>query len=720
MELGPRVLVVDDDAGVRRMLARVLQQAGFACAQAESADAARCALAEQPVTALLCDVHLVGEDGLSLARWVRTHHRETAVLLITGSTSVEVDDIARHAVDGFLLKPFAAAEILINLRSAIARRTEALDRITSIERELRSTEHRLHETSDHLSETRAALVEREQLWKALVTSAPIGVALASGNGELTFSNDRFAELLDLSRCGDGARSRDWLAALDRRDVDRAVDAIRHPDSASAELRTRIDRGDRTLVMRCSVVDDRCPLSETTVITIEDVSDLVAAQRQFERQQLTDPITGLPNRSALVAHLATRLRTERSAPASVVTLNLNALRDLVLVAGEAAFDLAVGEVAARVARELVPRALLGRSGPTSLAIIVDTDDRLAVMSTVPARLARALTAPVTVGDDDLEVMPRIGIAVASRGSSGESLLRDSTIASEHAEAIGGVRVFNDAMRAEARHQIRLQQALRRAIEQESFDLHFQPIVAAHDRSLVGFEALSRWIDPESGPVAPAVFVPLLDHLGLLGAWGDAVLRKAVTQLAAWQEIGAPTFWVSINASPGQLADPAFPHTVVQLCDEAGVAQNRLCVEVTEESILSGPLAEQGLDQLLSAGVRLALDDFGTGYASLDTLARCRFDIVKVAGALMPPRSGFVSADAPGAAVLAGACGIAHALGSVVVAEAVETDAQWHAAQTAGADLIQGWAFAPALPSTAPALDALVRHGTADPAVLAPSR
>lgn len=446
MELGPRVLVVDDDAGVRRMLARVLQQAGFACAQAESADAARGALAEQPVTALLCDVHLVGEDGLSLARWVRTHHRETAVLLITGSTSVEVDDIARHAVDGFLLKPFAAAEILINLRSAIARRTEALDRITSIERELRTTEHRLHETSDHLSETRAALVEREQLWKALVTSAPIGVALASGDGELTFSNDRFAELLDLSRCGDGARSRDWLAALDRRDVDRAVDAIRHPDSASAELRTRIDRGDRTLVMRCSVVDDRCPLSETMVITIEDVSDLVAAQRQFERQQLTDPITGLPNRSALVAHLATRLRTERSAPASVVTLNLNALRDLVLVAGEAAFDLAVGEVAARVALELVPGALLGRSGPTSLAIIVDTDDRLAVMSTVPARLARALTAPVTVGDDDLEVKPRIGIAVASRGSSGESLLRDSAIASEHAEAIGGVRVFNDAMRA----------------------------------------------------------------------------------------------------------------------------------------------------------------------------------------------------------------------------------------------------------------------------------
>ncbi|HMT24776.1 MAG TPA: response regulator, partial [Microthrixaceae bacterium] len=114
MELGPRVLVVDDDAGVRRMLARVLQQAGFACAQAESADAARGALAEQPVTALLCDVHLVGEDGLSLARWVRTHHRETAVLLITGSTSVEGDDIARHAGDGVLLKPFAAPEILIH------------------------------------------------------------------------------------------------------------------------------------------------------------------------------------------------------------------------------------------------------------------------------------------------------------------------------------------------------------------------------------------------------------------------------------------------------------------------------------------------------------------------------------------------------------------------------------------------------------------------------
>jgi len=718
---------VDDEAPIRNLLRRLLTRNGYDVDTVADARTARLELTSNTYDAVLCDVSLGGESGISLAKWIVAQFPDLPVLMVTGGNRHNARLLRDAGIDGLILKPFEPAEIAVNVERAIRRSARRRAEVSTLSEALSETTDLLDRTSIELVETQAELMRHEQVWEALVTSAGIGVIVVSTTGQLEFANPRARLVLGLDavlaeQTDRGVDDTDaWLDVF--HPADRAAMAelltTSGPERSTAQVRTAGgDDTTRHLIVRAASIDVADGAGRRgVVLSIEEITELVATQDRLERRLTTDSTTGLPNRTSLAVHLGTALRATGGSVGSAsaggaVAVNVAAIREVASVDGELEFERIMASIAARLQHAVGPGEVLGRSGPSTFSIVVAGESRSQLLTSLPSRIMRALIDPLAVGDRRVELEPRIGVALAETGATAESILRDATLASEHADARGGVRVFNESLRAEAFTRLALEQALREAVSRRQLTLEYQPIVSTVERRLVGMEALSRWHHPGLGVMSPGVFVPIAEQLGLINELGNHVLGTAVAQIGAWNdEFGPGDFWVSCNVAPPQLDDSTFPDRVMRILDGAPVAAHRLCVEVTEDSMMSTDRSKETLDRLRRSGVRIALDDFGTGYSSLVHLIDVNFDILKLAGDLMPPHRGYGAATANGRQILGAVVNMAHSIGLDVVAEAVETEVQWDELASCGADLVQGWAFSKSRPPGDPFLDALVSGASA---------
>jgi EAL domain-containing protein (putative c-di-GMP-specific phosphodiesterase class I) len=240
-------------------------------------------------------------------------------------------------------------------------------------------------------------------------------------------------------------------------------------------------------------------------------------------------------------------------------------------------------------------------------------------------------------------------------------------------------------------MRLDHAMRMALVQGRFRLHYQPQVDLTSGAVVGAEALIRWRDPELGEIPPGEFIPVAEESGFIVAIGDWVLRRAVAQAAVWWAAGAK-LTVSVNVSAVQFQQPGFVDGVAEVLREAGLPPQWLELELTESILIQDAKdAMQRLQALSQLGVKLAIDDFGTGYSSLAYLKRFPIQRLKIDRTFI---SGLPLEESD-AAIVQAIVQMGHALRLEIVAEGVENDAQREFLQQAGCGLYQGYLFAPAL-------------------------
>jgi EAL domain-containing protein (putative c-di-GMP-specific phosphodiesterase class I) len=262
--------------------------------------------------------------------------------------------------------------------------------------------------------------------------------------------------------------------------------------------------------------------------------------------------------------------------------------------------------------------------------------------------------------------------------------------------GGVLHFEPVMDVEFDDRLFLEKALRRAIEDEALEIHYQPIVSADGARIVGAEALLRWTHPERGAIAPATFVPVAEHCGLMPRLGEFVLRRVIADAGRW-----PDLYLAVNLSPLQVRDAALIDIIKALLAEHQVSPERLMLEVTEGVLIDNPAeAKTRLDTLKALGVRLALDDFGTGYSSLTYLQRFKFDKLKIDRGFVEP----LGRDASSNALVQSIVSLGRALDLTLLAEGVETEEQRVLLRLAGCQEMQGFLFA--RPGPPEALDKLV--------------
>jgi diguanylate cyclase (GGDEF)-like protein/PAS domain S-box-containing protein len=412
------------------------------------------------------------------------------------------------------------------------------------------------------------------------------------------------------------------------------------------------------------------------------------------RDVTDPVTGLPDRTGIMVSLREALNTfgEMGRPFTLVMLDLDRFAVLNHGLGPDAGDLVLRVVGERISAASGAEAVVARSGGDEFCVILPGSPGTA--ETCAGAIARAITQPIDVAGQRLLVTASMGIVHADSDDTPYGVLADAEMSVREARSGQRPFVFDALLRTGSRTQFETEIKLRRALDDDQLVVFYQPIIDLATGEVGAAEALVRWQHPDLGLLAPSSFIPLAEATGLIVPIGTNVLAQALKASVTWPagvNGRAPT--VCVNLAARQLADPGLVDTVAELLEEIGVDPSQLILEVTEsDAMREADTALAVLSQLRDLGVGLTLDDFGTGYSSLAYLERFPVEGLKI------DRS-FVSRLLPegGDRTIVGAVvQLARSLGLATVAEGVESEAQLEVVGSLGCTMAQGYLFAKPMP------------------------
>ena len=425
-----------------------------------------------------------------------------------------------------------------------------------------------------------------------------------------------------------------------------------------------------------------------------------AERNRKLKELAhaDPLTGLPNREALLEFLARALAdaADKKTRVAVLFLDLDRFKQVNDTLGHSAGDVLLKYAAERIRRNVRDRDVVARQGGDEFALVLGGLASARDAGAVARQLIVALSRRFEIEGKVVFVGASVGIAVFPEDGAGPSdLLRKADTAMYRAKAAGRNRLayFKEHMGVEAQRRAALDGDLRHALKHGEFVLHFQPLVELRTGRVAAVEALVRWRHPTQGLLAPDVFVPFAEESGLIDPIGTWVLKEACLQHQRWRSEGVPIPRVAVNVSIGQMRRSHFVQTVQSALALANMPRHSLEIEVTESILLQGDkAANDAMASLSAAGVLFAIDDFGTGYSSFSNLTTVPARVLKL------DRS-FIAGAAHGnerGAVVTAMINMAHALRKDVVAEGVETEDQLALLGSLGCDMVQGFLLCKPLP------------------------
>ncbi|MEA3047112.1 MAG: hypothetical protein QOJ53_1444 [Sphingomonadales bacterium] len=423
------------------------------------------------------------------------------------------------------------------------------------------------------------------------------------------------------------------------------------------------------------------------------ADVTAARQAADRISHMaghDALTGLPNRLQLLDNLGAALDAARGrgGECAILLVDLDRFKTVNDSLGHVAGDHLLKEVSRCFETVISDEMTAGRLGGDEFAIVVPLVENRDEVEQLCLALISALQGPFLYRDQRLLVGASIGVAIGpGDGDSVEEMIRNADLALYRAKDGSGnvIRFYEPALHARVEERRRIELALHNAMDAGEFSLAYQPLVDAKTSQIISFEALLRWHNPELGQIPPTKFIPIAEETGMLGRIGEWVLRTACKEAASWPE----DITIAVNVSPRQLRDPGFIVTLVSALTQAGLAAERLELEVTETVFLELTNATQKiLHQIQSLGVMLAMDDFGTGYSSLGYLRRAEFDTLKIDRSFVQS----ISADDPeSTAIIRAVVALAGSLGMKTVAEGVSTEEQLQLVRSLVCDKIQGYIF-----------------------------
>jgi diguanylate cyclase (GGDEF)-like protein len=412
----------------------------------------------------------------------------------------------------------------------------------------------------------------------------------------------------------------------------------------------------------------------------------------------DALTGLANRAAMDAALAEAVSEARVGGTAVALayVDLNDFKRVNDTLGHDMGDRLLREVAARLRRAVRPGDLLARRGGDEFLVLLRGLPLLAAAEAevVGQRVCDLLAMPFTLGAAELLVDASIGVSVFPGDADGPgSLVEHADAAMYEAKSGGGGVAVYGAETADPLERLALAARLRRAIERDELELHYQPICRASDSVIMGVESLVRWRDPERGLIPPAGFIPVAERTGVVDALGDWVLEETCRQTAEWQAAGlAPN--TGINISPRQLRRSGFAGRVEAMVAEYGIDRSRFVLELTESAwSLEASRLLPVLHDLRARGFALAIDDFGAGYSSLWRLRELPVQIIKVDRAFLTG----VPGDPDACAIYSAIMQLADTVHCDVVAEGVETAEHLEYLNELGCRIAQGFHLGRPLPA-----------------------
>ena len=448
-------------------------------------------------------------------------------------------------------------------------------------------------------------------------------------------------------------------------------------------------------------------------TGSDITERKQAEQRVHHVAQHDALTGLPNRSLLQDRLrqAVAYANRNGLPVWVMLIDLDRFKFVNDSMGHKAGDVLLMTIAARLKSALRDTDTVARLSGDEFVIVLSEHPDQKLAEHIVQRVMDSVARPLMLGTHEFFVTCSVGVAVYPlHNAPAESLIEHADIAMYHAKKRGrnNYQFYTPAMNEEALERIKIEGALRNALERNEFVLHYQPQVHLGSGEIVGMEALIRWRHPELGMVAPNRFIGVAEETGLIVPIGAWVMRTACAQNMAWQQAGLGNLRVAVNLSARQFVAADLVPSLEAVLADTGLAPACLEIELTESLFMSDITpAVETLHRIKALGVNLSIDDFGTGYSSLSYLSRFPIDVLKI------DRS-FVNDIGTGihqSPIVASIITLAHNLKLAVIAEGVETLAQLDYLRSQGCDEMQGYYFSRPLP--ADEFEQLLRQGRSLP-------
>jgi diguanylate cyclase (GGDEF)-like protein len=672
-----RVLLADDDAILREIACVMLKEAGFAVQIVSGGDAAVAACALRMPDIALLDVEMAEGDGYHACANIRSlpGGADLPIVMVTGcDDTLSIDCAFEAGATDFVVKPINWPLLTHRIRYVMrgARTIEAL----------------------RFSEQKNA---------ALLKAIPDGILLVNSAGTIGHC---FSPVAGLHRTPQETGPKSIFDLIPEITHGHAMDCLSSAMRGEpAVFEFALEGEARSLRhFECRYL----PNSAGQVLAIiRDVTARKEADARIHRLAYFDALTGLPNREWIRDYLAQSLAEarRRHRRLALLHMDLDQFKRINDTLGHATGDALLRQVAERLQTSFDQagfdgvQAQLARAGGDEFIVVLTgiadaTQPKLAAQM-----MLSALATPFLQADYELVVTPSIGIAMfPEHGDDVQSLLKNAEGAMYEAKSSGRnqLRVYDSVVNARALKRLSLEMELRRAVEDSSLEVYYQPKYEARTLKLLGGEALLRWFHPERGQIPTADFIAVAEETGLIGDIGLWALQRVCRDLAQWRGGGLVMPHVAVNVSG---RDFMHPEALLRLSDtviRANLSPSLFELELTEGVLMRD--AEAGRRALLALkefGFALAVDDFGTGYCSLNYLKRFPLDTLKIDRSFVAD----ISEDPEDAAIVRAIIALGHSLDLKIVAEGVTTLAQLQFLQAETCDAIQGFLMSAAVPAAA---------------------
>lgn len=670
-----RILLIDDDPNFRLITGAHLRAAGFQVEEADSGEAALSRLVLEIPDLVIVDAIMPGIDGFETCRRMTANPEMTdvPVIMSTGLEDIESINLAfKVGATDFIIKPFNHVVLIHHIRFL-----------------LRSS----HDTAE--------LRSRKQQLSAAQRIAGLGYWTWDPKEDRFEISPFLAEMcqmpVDYFR-GELSRYLSLIDVADRSIVRTLIEAAAQGEKVDyVEYRLRSDLDDPITVRQDTALISRGQLSFVTG-TVQDISKQKQSEHRIHQLAYFDELTGLASR----VHYHKRIQQTIKAAArskqefAFLFLDLDEFKYVNDSFGHNVGDQFLKAIAQRIQSVVREEDFAARLGGDEFCIIANSiTDEFQAME-IADRCLQEINQPLILDAHHLKPRVSIGIAIYPKdGENEHDLMKAADTAMYSAKSAGKQRYayYRPEMTGLAIKRLQDEQTLRDALDNQQFELYYQPQVSMLEGRMIGMEALLRWRHPIRGLLTPKEFVPLAESLGLIGKISDWAIREVCAQMVLWQTQGLPAMTVAVNISATHFREPQFPSHLLEILTQTRLAPQYLQLEVTE-SAMQNTTDLVIFKKLKSLGLKIAIDDFGTGYSSLAALKQMPVDCLKidrvfVQDVLFNPQTPIL---------LGTIIGMANAMNFALVAEGVETIEQAMVMSGLGCQIVQGFLFSPPLKAT----------------------
>jgi diguanylate cyclase (GGDEF)-like protein/PAS domain S-box-containing protein len=552
-----------------------------------------------------------------------------------------------------------------------------ITKVTLAENELRRTKKFLDTVIEHVP-------------VSIVVKDVSGLETDASGGRFTLFNRAYEELTGDSRTSLIGKTAHQIYPKDRADIivqsdnealqsTQAVTNREHPILTSRN-------GTRLVTAKKTVIRNDNGRPQYLLTVLEDVTERRRAEQHISYLAYIDPLTDLPNRATFIEYLAESLdkASKSGEQFAILCLDLDRFKEVNDVYGHLIGDGLLCEAARRL-QTAAAGALLARVGGDGFTLVATSGPQPETAKALGERLLAAFRDDFEIDGHRIQIGLSIGGAVyPSDGTDAKELLAnaDAALYRAKAEMRGSMRFFDVEIGSQLRERHDLQNDLRAAFNRGDFFLHYQPQQKISSKETIGFEALARWQCQKRGMVSPGIFIPIAEDSKLIIPLGEWILREACREAASWPR----PLTVAVNVSPVQFHHGDLPRLVHSILLETGLAPDRLELEITEGVLIDDfSRAVSILRKLKSLGVQIAMDDFGSGYSSLSYLHAFPFGKIKIDRTFI----GNLQHNHHSMAIVRAIITLGHSLDVPILAEGVETEAQFAFLVQEGCDEVQGY-------------------------------